>query len=214
MRLPDLLASGRRDAAVDTLACYYGLGAHGRHGSFTGARFDAWDSDGSRARQANRFSADDLVAVTFLSVQVPPQAAAALLDTRAAEFTRLLEAVGPDRDLVEEIASWPDDWAGWELWAALISLPGVGATVASKLYARKRPRLRPIYDSVVAEVIGETNIWEPLRKFLQEQSDLHATLLRMREEAGLPEVVSALRVFDVLAWMEGKGNVPCPLMLG
>ena len=40
MRLPDLLAPGRHDAAADTLACYYGLGPHGQHASFTGARFD------------------------------------------------------------------------------------------------------------------------------------------------------------------------------
>lgn len=209
MRLPDLLAPGRHNSAVATLACYYGLGVHGQHAPFTGAWFDTWDSSGSRESDVNRFTADDLIAVSFLSVQVPPLAAAALLDTRAAEFTSLLEGVGPDRDLAHERAPWLHDWAGWELWAALMSLPGVGATIASKLYARKRPRLRPIYDSVVAQVIGDTNIWEPMRALLQERRDLHATLLGLREEAALPDVVSALRVFDVVAWMEGKGNVVC-----
>ncbi|MFV9459229.1 MULTISPECIES: DUF6308 family protein [Rhodococcus] len=30
--------------------------------------------------------------------------------------------------------------------------------------------------------------------------------MSIREEAGLPEEVSALRVFDVIAWMDGKNG--------
>jgi len=33
-------------------------------------------------------------------------------------------------------------------------------------------------------------------------------LLSLREEAGLPEEISALRVFDVIAWMEGEESRP------
>ena len=49
---------------------------------------------------ADRFTADDLVAVTFLSVQVPPKAARVILDSEAEALNALLAAVGPDRDLV------------------------------------------------------------------------------------------------------------------
>ena len=35
---------------------------------------------------------------------------------------------------------------------------------------------------------------------------LHRRLLSIREEAGLPEEISALRVFDVIAWMDGKNR--------
>ena len=45
---------------------------------------------------------------------------------------------------------------------------GVGATTASKLLARNGPRLRPIYDSVVATVIDSQDIWSPLRRTLND----------------------------------------------
>ncbi len=58
----------------------------------------------------------------------------------------------------------------WSLMGALHQLPGVGATKASKLFARKRPRLRPIYDSVVAEVMDtRQQHWEPTGQASGEQ---------------------------------------------
>lgn len=210
MKLPQLLVEGDDSPALETLSCYYGKGMHANHGDFTGSWFDTWDSTGTRAVDVDRFTADDLVAVSCLSVDVQPRAAAELLDTGAADFSALLEELGPDRDLVEERAPWPEDWVGWRLWSKLTSLPNVGPTTASKLFARKRPRLRPIYDTVVAAVIGSTQLWEPLRVRLQEDVDLHPRLMRFREDLALPEQVSALRVFDVLTWMEGKGWATCP----
>ncbi|MEP7738883.1 DUF6308 family protein [Nocardioides sp. 31GB23] len=98
-------------------------------------------------------------------------------------------------------------------WVTALGWPAgagdVGPTTASKLYARKRPRLRPIYDSVVARVIGTEQIWEPLRAYLQDCPDLHGDLISLRTDAGLPDAVSPLRIFDVVAWMEGKGYTPC-----
>ena len=204
MKLPHLLQAPDDAEAVKVLQRYYCLGAYRDSAPYAGARFDDWDSTHSRSSDTNRFTADDVVAVSLLSVDVPPAAAIELLDTRAAQFNCLLRELGADRDLVEETQTWGDEWAGWRLWSELMALPGVGATTASKLLARKRPRLRPIYDSVVATVIDSQDIWEPLRKVLNEQDDLHPRLLRLREHAGLTHAVSALRVFDVLAWMEGK----------
>jgi hypothetical protein len=209
MQLPQLLSGAHDAPALDALACYYGRGRHAEHNDFTGARFDTWDSTGTRADDTNRFTADDLVAVTFLSVQVSPRAATSLLDTNAGVFTALLDELGDDVDLVEERDPWPNNWAGWRLMTELNQLPGVGPTTASKLLARKRPRLRPIYDSVVARVIGDNRLWEPLRVKLQHDPDLHPRLGRLRDLACLPDHVSAIRVFDVLAWMEGSGQVPC-----
>lgn len=207
--MPELLTAGHEDAAVQVLSCYYGAGRHEWCRPFTGARFDEWDSTGNRWADSDRFTADDLVAVSFLSVAVPAPAASLLLDEQADRFSALLRAVGDDRDLAEEPQAWADDWAGWVLWADLMALPGVGATIASKLYARKRPRLRPVYDTVVARVIGSQKVWEPLRSLLQHDQDLQPRLLALRDTAGLPDVVTALRVFDVVAWMEGKGNTAC-----
>ena len=104
----------------------------------------------------------------------------------------------------------PNDWVGWRLWKRLVALPKVGPTRASKLLERKRPRLRPIYDSVVAEVIGTRRLWEPLRAELQDNTGLHSRLVRLGEQAQLPSEVSAIRVFDVVAWMEGTYAHGCP----
>lgn len=209
VKLPQLLVNTDDARALEVLSCYYGIGPHADHNGFTGAWFDTWDSSGTRARSANQFTADDLVAVTFLSVDVPPWAALEILDRKAVVLSALLAELGPDRDLVEERDTWPEDWAGWRLWSELTNLPGVGPTTASKLIARKRPALRPIYDGVVAAVVESAQLWEPLRARLQDQPELHPRLIKLRDQLALPEQVSALRVFDVLAWMEGTGRAAC-----
>jgi hypothetical protein len=202
-----------RDHAVEVLKCYYGRDEHATHLNsndkpfrFTGALFDTWDSTGLREANVNRFTADDIVAVSFLSVEVSAEAAIRLLETEAADFSTLLGELGPDRDLATETARWQDDWVGWRLFERLRALPDVGPTTASKLLARKRPRLRPIYDSKVAEVIGLKSVWEPLRHELQVNTKLHVRLLTLRDGAGVGEAISAIRVFDVLAWMQGTGK--------
>lgn len=120
----------------------------------------------------------------------------------------MLVELGEDRDLVDEPETHDDEWAGWRLMRALRSLRGVGPTTASKLLARKRPRLRPIWDSVVTEVTDTvTEQWDPVRVALrQDDRALHRRLLRLQAAAGLPGDVSALRVLDVVAWMEGKSK--------
>lgn len=205
-RLPAALQSDDDRDAIKALQRYYGP-SPGQPGFYTGSLFDAWDSTGTRADDTNRFTADDLLAVTFLSVEVKPHAAYELLVDRADELSELLVAVGPDRDLADEVDPVvEDDWPGWQLTTALRTLPKVGPTKASKLFARKRPRLRPIYDSVVAAVTGTAkHQWEPVRLALrQDDLALHHRLVRLRDAAGLPQDIDALRVLDVLAWLEGK----------
>lgn len=204
MRLPLSLQDSDDGRALAALKHYYGEVPAQWSSPFTGARFDTWDSTGTRWDDRNRFTADDLVAVTFLAVDVPAAAGIKLLDTDAAKFAQLLETLGDDRDLVDEKEKWSDDWPGWMLWTELTNRPGVGPTTASKLLARKRPRLRPIYDTIVADVIGSTRLWEPLCAHLTAHPDLHERLLRLRHDADLPGDVSPLRVFDVVTWMEGK----------
>lgn len=202
MRLPKMLQDPDDRRALAVLRQYYGT--RGQTGKFTGARFDTWDTTGTRWADRDRFTADDIVAVSLLSVNVSAPAAILLLGSQADAFNDLLTELGDDRDLSEEHEPWSDDWVGWVLHKELLKLPDVGPTTASKLLARKRPRLRPIYDSVVAEVIGSQRLWEPLRALLTADPALHERLLHLRGEAGLTDDVSALRVFDVVTWMEGK----------
>lgn len=208
MRLPDALARDPDDEgnALGLLRRYFG-DPFGRHPSAVGAAFDTWDSTGTRSEDVDRFTADDLVAVTFLSVDVPARAARLLLRDRADEFAELLTAVGPDHDLADHAEPMDSSSALWRLKAALRGMKlGVGRTTASKLIARKRPRLHPIWDTVIAVVTDTPDYqWEPLRTALQaDRQALQRRLLALRDSAGLPDQVSALRVLDVIAWMEGK----------
>ncbi|AII11486.1 hypothetical protein EP51_46840 (plasmid) [Rhodococcus opacus] len=133
-------------------------------------------------------------------------AARAILDTDAEALNALLTAIGPDRDLVDEPDPLGPGWPAWDLETALWALPGIGRTKATKLIARKRPRLYPIWDSVVMGVLGTARAHlNPVREALRaDDAALHHRLLKIRAEAGLPEEISALRVFDVIAWMDGK----------
>lgn len=205
MRLPDALQSTDDTVPLGYLNQYY-HSTVGTRKRFTGAEFDGWDSTGTRAVDANRFTADDLIAITFLSVQVRAVQAIQILQDAEGVLSGLLADLGPDRDLVDEGEPLSSDFPGWKLIAEFRKLDHIGATTASKLVARKRPQLRPIYDSVVAAVTESTKgLWEPLRLELRKDNKaLRRRLLTLKAQADLPAEVSALRVVDVIAWMEGQ----------
>ncbi|WP_298992778.1 DUF6308 family protein [uncultured Pseudokineococcus sp.] len=204
MKLPAALQTDDDNAALALLQRYYGATLDG-HSGFTGSAFDTWDPSGTRAASADVFTSDDVTAASLLSVQVRGRAAHELLVRRAAEFSDLLVEVGPDRDLVDVDEEILSPWPGSRLLAALKELPGVGTTTASKLMARKRPRLRPVWDTVVADHLGVRSSYiEPLRVALRaDDLALHRRLVRLGERAA-PDGVSALRVFDVVTWLEAK----------
>ncbi len=62
----------------------------------------------------------------------------------------------------------------------------IGRTVASKLIARKRPRLFPIYDRVIGEVLDTKQAHlEPVRTALRaDDGALQRRLVSLREQAG------------------------------
>ncbi|WP_305093355.1 DUF6308 family protein [Prescottella sp. R16] len=205
IRLPKVLASGD-DAAVEVLRRYFTEPLVKTGYLRSGARWDTWDSTGTRERDADVFTADDLVAVTMLAVEVSPDGAQILLRERGDEFTQLLAAVGPDRDLVDEPHELTAESPVCRLETALWTVPSIGRTVASKLIARKRPRLFPIYDRVIGEVLDTKQAHlEPVRQALRaDDGKLHRRLVSLREQAGLDESVPALRILTVLAWMQLK----------
>jgi hypothetical protein len=201
-RLPRALDRPDDDQALAYLRAYYAPELR-----YTGSAFDTWDSTDTRHADRDRFTADDIVAVKLLSIDVPARAAHSLLATRAEKFSDLLHELGPDRDLVNE-PPIDSTYVGWKIMGALRDLDGVGATTASKLLARKRPRLRPIWDSVVTKVTNtHDNQWEPVRAALDQETPggmrLHDRLVRLHSEAALDSAVSPLRILDVIAWMEG-----------
>lgn len=202
-RLPDALQVTDDGVAIGLLKQYFGE-PYLSPGCADGAYFDTWAVDSDPFW----FTADDLIAIKFLSVEAPKTAVLALLRDRAEEFSKLLFDLGPDRDLADVEHPLDNGWVGWQLMYELKAITGVGTTTASKLLARKRPGLRPIWDPIVAAVTDTAwTQWEPMR--LQLRADggaLQQRLLRLRAEAGIPDTVSALRVLDVIAWREGKNR--------
>lgn len=205
MRLPEALRGTDDAAALRLLDRYYAAPSSESRG-YTGAAFDTWDPSGSRAASVDAFTADDVVAVSLLSVKVNGRAVLDLLDRRANEFNELLSAVPADLDLADVEGEMGRDWPATRLVRALDELPGVGMTTATKLVARKRPRLRPIWDTVVARHLDAWGSYiGPLRDELQKDAGaLHQRLVDLRAAARLSSEVSPLRVFDVIAWMEGN----------
>ena len=208
IRLPRVLRGGDDSGALDVLEEYFTRPLRKTGYLRTGALWDSWDPSGNRERDANIFTAEDLVAVTLLSVQVPAQGAFFLLGENNAELNRLLSDVGPDRDLSNEPDPFTPESPVWRLETALREIHGVGRTMASKLMARKRPKFYPIYDDVIGRELGTKSAHlEPVRVAMREDG-LQSRLLDLRARAGLDESVPVIRVLDVLAWMQGKGYKP------
>lgn len=178
-------------------------------GRFTGAHFERLGGGGDRPAIADEFTAEDLVAVSMLSVEVVRDAALEILVHRRNRLHELLRQVPTDLALGQVAAgAITPDWPAWRLYAELRDIKEIGPTTASKLLARKRPHLVPIRDSVVEDqlALGAGPFWEPLRAWLVAGEGAHEHHLeRVRAEAGLGSDISALRVFDVLTWLVGQG---------
>ncbi|MDO8150183.1 DUF6308 family protein [Isoptericola sp. b408] len=205
--LPDIVTERRRADAVQHLQRYF-RDVTATSG-WAGSRFERLAGGGDAPGVVDHFTADDLVAVSLLSVEVPPLAALQILESRKREIDTLLAAL-PDRvDLVDVDPSTIDEsWPAWRLWSELRSVPGIGWVTAGKLLARKRPHLVPVYDTVVQRAVNpDGSFWVWLASALRaDDRALHRHLLSLREEAGIGHDISALRVFDVAVWMDNQNR--------
>lgn len=214
MDLPEILTAARHDEAVELVRRYY----HHRKKSgslSTGAHFDNWRG-GPRPETENVLTEEDFVAVSFLSVDVPPAAAIALLQDKAEEVTLLLKGIGPDRDLAGVKPSEFEELLGHgsaadQLRRLLIGMKKnkvkIGPTVASKIMARKRPKLIPIWDRLFKEALGlrnSHNQWAEWHGLLLSEPDLPQRLTLIGQEANAPAEASQLRIMDVVLWRHEK----------
>lgn len=177
--------------------------------AFTGAVFQSIGGSGDAPPYTNIIRAEDALAVSALSVTVPPLAAARLLDPQVANsISDLLERVPADCDLVADgVDVGPQSPAAY-LWKLLRTDVGLGVVTTSKLLARKRPRIMPIYDSVVAWVLclkSSRGYWEGMQAALRTDGHrLHTLATELSRTDGVPAQTSALRVIDVVLWMHGQ----------
>jgi Family of unknown function (DUF6308) len=140
---------------------------------------------------------DDLLAVALLDITWRPQVVRILLDSHRAQFSQMLAAIPQDVDLWDA----PDDAHRHidVLWDALTAIDGIGTASATKLLARKRPRLCPISDSVVIKAVdvpGRT--WDVLRVLLQDPA-ARAQVETLRPAAATGATL--LRILDVALWV-------------
>jgi hypothetical protein len=150
---------------------------------------------GSNPRDA--ITADDLLAVALLDITWRPEAVRTLLGRQQRELSAILAAIPDDLDLwdADDDVSRRIDL----LWNALVAIDGIGTASATKLLARKRPRLCPISDNVIIKAVGVPHrTWDVLRCLMQDQA------CRARVEALRPAVaagLSLLRILDVILWI-------------
>jgi hypothetical protein len=180
---------------------------------FSGSEFDTLAGGGDAIAHRCMFTAMDLVAVTLLEVVVPGDSALDLLVRQPSEYNALLSEIPTDIDLWEaaDDVVGPDSAAA-RLWVRLMSFPDMGWVTTSKLLARKRPRLLPVYDTVVKAALqpNSRSFWLPLRDELQDDSVVQR-LNAVRDAAGLDDEISLLRILDVAVWMRNRKASRCKL---
>jgi Family of unknown function (DUF6308) len=178
----DLTAAGLAEA----VAAYY------TETAFAGMTF----SDLGR-NPPGEIIADDLLAVTLLDITWRPQVVRILLGSQRQQLAQMLSAIPHDIDLWDA----GDDAAERIdiLWDALMAIEGIGTASATKLLARKRPRLCPISDSVVIKAVGVPGrTWDVLRCLLQDPA-ARAQVEALRPAAAAE--ASLLRILDVILWI-------------
>lgn len=162
-------------------------------GPFSGRTFLSLEPN-----EPHSIGAADLLAVTTMDEAYGPRAMRLLLESELrSAVEEHLKVIPDDLDLWDA----PDLASATELWRLLDGLPYVGATKASKLMARKRPRLIPVYDSIVGSTIATADrYWDVFAEFLRVDHN-RERIDAMRPEGLTEDELPALRILDTLIWM-------------
>lgn len=185
--------------AVEALRAYYSP-----RRCYTGARFDEM----AAVSHPSRYTAEDFLAVSTLSVAIPAASALALVDDgRAVPSPAVVPPMIALRD-APQLLDANGVCRAW--WDRVRGLPGLGRTMTSKLLAVKRPHLVPIYDTHVAQALYvggyENSHWAFWQEVANSQAAerLWGAVEETRRSAGVPGV-SLVRVIDVVVWMRQHG---------
>lgn len=173
---------------------------------FSGRRFERLAGGGDHPDRRDWFDASDLVAVSTLSVDIPAEAAIWILEDGADDLTGFLSQIPADVTLAGAPETLiDDDSPATALWKALEARDGVGWVTAGKLCARKRPHLLPVYDSIVKGALhSPEHFWQSLHGWVREDGHVER-LSEVRDEAGVGDDISLLRILDVAIWMRCRG---------
>jgi hypothetical protein len=213
--LPDILSDQNVKAAAKLLHRYYR--EHDKRGLLSaGSYFDEWAGRGDTASR-DGITDSDAVAVSMLSVTVPAKAMVGLAEAEtSARITALLEQIPtnvPLRSLSRDKAAalLTDQGPAALLWKELRRTKrnrwGIGATTASKIMARKRPHLIPIWDEVIGQVIGKRSSddqWMNWHRLLTDGTGLPERLAEIHRLSEVELPLTELRIMDVVLWRYGK----------
>lgn len=208
-QMPEILDQAHFDDAVKLVRRYYGL----QQGStrHIGASFETIGRDPRGIDVGDVVQAGDLVALSTLSVDVSGASAVDILGKeRSQAISLLLEQIPQNVSLIDDEAAAlvADDGPASLLWTEVRKVPGFGPTRTSKLLARKRPLLIPIYDSVVRDELGlksSRGHWTTVRELVtQEDGALWGRAIAIGEKAGIGVELSPLRIIDIVLWRHGK----------
>lgn len=178
-------------------------------GGYTGAAFDTYGHNDPR-----RVTADDLIALSMLSIQIREQSTSALrpssirtLDSLSSRIAEMLAGLPADRELHTLTEPEFERWLGPEspgdhLYWLLRNEASVPRVAVYKLLARKRLSLMPIRDTVVEKALRQKADpwWRPWWQTLSGDPDLVAHLGVIRQASGALRL-SLLRVADIVVWM-------------
>jgi len=146
-----------------------------------------------------RFGTDDLLALNLLD---EPVNAYQLKCVMSGAFDDMIRDIDQDSDI--RALSGDTYKKANELWHALKEVHGFGPTRVSKLLARKRPKLLPIRDSIINEILGIKGYswWTSLSKTMSQTDviDLLEEFNPCPDDGG----PTLLRVLDVAVWMHGS----------
>lgn len=176
--------------------------------TYTGRWFE-WFANRSRP---GAFSADDILAVAALSVDVPTEAAATLLTDTGGRFASLLERAhdyaakeGAPAGLAQMDLTGAFATTLSELYTAVREVPGLGKVSASKLLAAKFPAHVPIRDARVERLLGLSTSrewWAPMQGLLNDAGVADA--LAAVELPDDRHEVTVLRRLDIVLWREAE----------
>jgi Family of unknown function (DUF6308) len=206
------------DAARRALEVYFS-------GRFSGAWFDAAGRDTDPATGVpvdptpTRLTIEDILSLTLLDAGLGPDQMTHLLDLNI-DIHHLLARIHPSLTLAD--APDPEDesegpWvAANEMFKLVRKVPHVGRSRASKLLARKRPHLIPIWDRHLAAGLGmgkRDNDWAIVQQIVRTHGERLAELRTDLETAhpddGRVWGLSQLRLLDVVVWMRTHGARLC-----
>ena len=177
--------------------------------NYTGAWFDRLaDVD-----HPNQITAQDIVAVSTLGVDIPANKSIWILGPGSEAITALLTQIPQHQAIWHPDANLESTGPAWKLWNLIKSTDnswppghgGVATTKLSKLLAAKRPDLIPIHDALIDQALFDAKIanywapWTRLHRSPQGQQ-LRDLATSARDNADIGEYLGPLRIIDIVIW--------------